>query len=404
VHQRRRVRVALDIRVVQQALRNSPDGGMGGPSRYAYELLRGFLGHDEIDHLLLVDDGPLPRRLSELVDRCRHFSLWRVGIVGMPRRFSYGRAAALTGRIESPLISHQIARLKPTLVHIMDQPPPRLSLRPRLVTAHDPGPLHETMQASECWPLRSLAASRVKDMSSADVIVCDSQATRDDVARLLDLDRKRLVVVYPGVDTKLFSPGPPRIMPAELGLPPRSRYFLHVGVLRERKNPRGLLKAYREIAIRTDNVHLLCVGPYQTSPQAAHEVSALAEELRLDGRVHLVGNVTDAKLVELYRGSVGLVFPSLFEGFGFPVAEALACGVPCVTSSNSSLPEVGGAIAIYVDPRDEHSIATGMTRLLEDVQLRQRVAVAGPAWTSRFSWSVAAEALRNLYHAHDRQG
>lgn len=402
---RRRLQVALDVRVIQQALRNSPEGGLGGPGRYGYELLQAFQTHDEIDHVLLVDHGAIPSRLSQLVDHCEHFRFSRAGIQGMSSRFRFGRAAVLAAHIEAPVLNAQLRRLKPTLLHILDQPPPpRLQLHPRITTAHDVGLLHESTQRNQPWPLNAMADARVRAtraMSSADVIACVSQATRSDVARMLKVEEERLVVIFPGIDTELFRPGPSAVRWERLQLPDLASYFLHVGVLTERKNPKRLLEALRQITARGYDVHLICVGPYQTAPQASRNVTAMAAELGMEERVHVAGNVTDQDLVQLYRESIGLVYPSLLEGCGFPVLEALACGTPCVISHNSSLPEVGGELATYVDPLDESSIAAGMDRLLVDEDWRRHVAVAGPIWAKRFSWAATADAFRDLYNQLD---
>jgi glycosyltransferase involved in cell wall biosynthesis len=400
-YRQRRGRVALDIRIVQQALRNSPEGGLGGPGRYAYELLQSFQDHDETDHVLLVDHGLVPSQISELANRCEHFSLYRVGIKGMPPRLSFGRAAAMTAHIEAPILHAQIRRLKPTLLHLLDQPPPpRLRLHPRIVTAHDVGPLREASERDQSWTLKSMVDARVRAvraMSSSDVVACSSQATRRDMVDMLKVDPERLSVIYPGIDTLLFTPGPSSSVREGLEFLSQSVYFLHVGVLRDRKNPRKLLEAFRQIATQNGDVHLICVGPYQTSPEAARNVTTTAGELGIEARVHVLGNVSDKDLVQLYRGSIGLVYPSLFEGFGFPVLEALACGAPCVIANNSSLPEVGGDLAIYVDPLDASSISAGMARLLVDQGWRRHIANAGPIWAKKFSWSRTADAFRNLY-------
>jgi glycosyltransferase involved in cell wall biosynthesis len=377
-----RIQVALDARVLQQALINSADGGLGGPGRYAHELLKALRHHDA-ELLLLVDHGPIPRRLSDLVASTERFRLRRVGLGGwLPRRLVYGRAAGLVGRVESPLLDRRIGRLRPAVVHIVDQPPPRLRLHPRIVTLHDLGPSSRSGLASAL---------------SADVTFCVSEATRRDAMRVLGIAPERVEVLYPGVDARCFSPGVVDGIRGELGLPEYARYFLHVGVLHKRKNPEGLLDAFRVLAASSQDLHLVCVGHYQTSLEASRRVRALAVQLGIEARLHLVGDVPDATLVRAYRGSLGLVFPSFHEGFGFPVVEALACGVPVVAGDNSSLPETGGDLAVLVDARDHRAIADGMRRVLDDDQLRTRVQVAGPTWAKRFSWRAAADRVHDVH-------
>jgi glycosyltransferase involved in cell wall biosynthesis len=383
--------------VLRQALVNSPDGGLGGPGRYTYELVKALRRHDA-EIMLLVDAGLVPPRLRDLVASTERLRLQRVGWGRrLPRGLVSGRAAPIVSGLESPVLDRQLRRLRPALVHLVDQPPPRLRVHPRIVTLHDLGPFGGGAYHAESSATGVVARSRLADAGSADVAVCVSQATRDDAIRVLGIAPERLQVIHPGVDTRRFSPGQPDGVRRVLGLPDHARYFLHVGVLRERKNPRGLLEAFQRLAGSVADLHLVCIGPYQTSPDASRKVRALAAQLGIAARVHLVGDVADETLVRAYRGSLALVFPSLYEGFGFPVVEALACGVPVVAGDNSSLPEVGGDLAVLVDARDSTAIATGMTRVLEDDRLRQRVDAAGPEWAQRFSWSGAADRIHDLY-------
>jgi glycosyltransferase involved in cell wall biosynthesis len=388
--------IALDARTLQQSLINSPDGGLGGPGRYAYELLKALRRRD-LEITLLLDHGPVPPRLNDLVASTGSFRVRRVGLGGrLPRRLSQGRTAALVGKVESPLLERQVRTVQPAVIHLVDQPPAPLRLRPRIVTLHDLGPAGAGALEARS-PAGTVRRARQAKVPLADVVICVSEATRGDAARVLGIAPDRLEVVHPGVDTRSFHPDPTEDMRQELGLPESARYFLHVGTLRERKNPVGLLRAFRKLAAPSADLHLVCAGPYQTSPEASRRVRTLAIQLGVEARVHLAGDLPDETLARVYRGSVGLVFPSLHEGFGFPVAEALACGVPVVAADNSSMPEVGGDLAILVDARDHDAIAAGMTRLLEDEQLRRRVRAVGPRWVRRFSWSTAADRIHALY-------
>jgi glycosyltransferase involved in cell wall biosynthesis len=394
----RPVHVALDARVLQESLLSSRNVGLGGRGRYAHCLLEAMRVYDDLEFTLLVDYGPIPGRLADLVASAERFRLSRAGLAGwLPRRLAYARAAPLVSRLEAPLLNRRLRIIEPSVTHVIDQPPPLLRVHPRIVTLHDLGPIAGSAFDAGPSLLGSLARSNLTTVRSADVIVCDSWATRNDAVRLLGVAPDRLEVVYPGVDTQRFSPGTADGVGQELGLPRHARYFLHVGVLHQRKNPERLLHALRLLAGSFEDLHLVCVGPYHTSPDATTRVSALAAQLGIEARVHLAGDLTDETLVKAYRGSLGLVFPSLYEGFGFPVVEALACGVPVVAADNSSLPEVGGDLAILVNARDHGAIAAGMARLLDDEQLSARVRAGGPAWARQFSWRATADHIHDLY-------
>ena len=392
------VHVALDVRVLQQALINSPHGGLGGPGRYAYQLLDELRRHDDVECTLLLHHGPVPSRLAELVSATKRFRLRRVGLGGwLPQHLVNGRATPLVAAMEAAPLDRRIRSLRPEVVHIVDQPPPRLRTRPRIVTLHDLGPFGGGANEVGTAAPGALARSGLAAVRSADVVVCVSEATRADAVRVLGVAPDRLEVVLPGVEGRRFSPGPTEGIRRELGLPERARYFLHVGVLRERKNPDGLLRAFRELADAHEELRLVCAGPYQTSPEASRRVTALAARLGIGSRVHLAVDLDDQALVRAYRGSLGLVFPSLYEGFGFPVVEALSCGVPVVAGDNSSLPEVGGDLAVLVDARDHAAIAAGMARVLDDEPLGAKVRALGPEWARRFSWRAAVDRFHDLY-------
>jgi glycosyltransferase involved in cell wall biosynthesis len=125
-----------------------------------------------------------------------------------------------------------------------------------------------------------------------------------------------------------------------------------------------------------------------------HEIFATAERLELQNRVHFLDFVDDADLPALYNLASAFVYPSLYEGFGLPVAEALACGTPVVTSAVASLPEVAGDAAILVDPLDTTSIAEGIRQALAQAE---RLRQAGPAQGRRFGWQPSAQALLDCY-------
>ncbi len=230
-------------------------------------------------------------------------------------------------------------------------------------------------------------------------IIAVSEQTRRDLIGLLSVPPDRVVVAHNGVDP-CFRPLPPgprmEALRAELDLP--ERFVLHVGTLEPRKNLVRLIEAYR--LLLSHRPHLRTVGLvlagrrgwlYQPILEAAERAGSAG------GRVLLLDYVLEEDLPVLYNMAEVFAYPSLYEGFGLPAAEALACGVPALVSAGGALAEVVGDAALAVDPRSVHSIAGGLERLLEDDELRARLSAAGPRQVARFTWQAAARTVLATY-------
>jgi glycosyltransferase involved in cell wall biosynthesis len=175
----------------------------------------------------------------------------------------------------------------------------------------------------------------------------------------------------------------------------RPPYLLHVGNFRPHKNFERTLAAFANSGLARD---LILVA---TGVPSAPIIGKIAE-LGLSERVHFTGNVTDEELASLYRGALGLVFVSCYEGFGLPIVEAMACGTPVLTSSVTAMPEVAGDAAILVNPLDVDDIVEGMRRLVTDTPLRQKLHDAGLIRAKAFSWESTTARVSNglrLVHA-----
>jgi alpha-1,3-rhamnosyl/mannosyltransferase len=169
-------------------------------------------------------------------------------------------------------------------------------------------------------------------------------------------------------------------------------YILGVGTLEPRKNLPRLVEAFTGLDDATRGGHrLVLVGPLGWD--AGETVDSIAAH---PDRVAAIGAVPDADLPPLYRRATGFAYPSLYEGFGLPVLEAMIAGVPVLTSDTSSMPEVGGDAALYVAPHDVGAIRAGLARLLGDEALRARLAAAGPLRAAEFSWPRYGVRMREL--------
>jgi len=203
-------------------------------------------------------------------------------------------------------------------------------------------------------------------------IVTVSEHTRATLLEWAGLPEEKVVVVGEGASSA-FTPDGPR-HDAE------RPYLLYVGNHKPHKNLSRLLDAYARSAAATE-LDLIFAG--QREPQTDRAVA----ERGLTGSVHFVAATTDEELAALYRGALGLVFPSLYEGFGLPALEAMACGVPVIASSTTALGELVGGAAIRVEPTDTEAIAHAIDRLTDDADLRRDLRRRGLECASRHMWS-----------------
>jgi glycosyltransferase involved in cell wall biosynthesis len=215
--------------------------------------------------------------------------------------------------------------------------------------------------------------ARLRQLKRADWWIAISETTKSDAVRLAGFDADRITVAPLAADPQLFRPIDPQqaraIVAQRFGV--TRPYFFFAGAKDPRKNLSTLLDAHDP-----DIADLVVVG--QDAPPAAQP------------GVHWIGKVETADLPVLYAGAVAFVFPTLYEGFGLPVLEAMACGTPVVTSAVSAIPEVAGDAALYCDPRDARAIRDAMRRIAGDDALQQTLRRCGLQRAARFSWSRTA--------------
>jgi glycosyltransferase involved in cell wall biosynthesis len=240
---------------------------------------------------------------------------------------------------------------------------------------------------------RYLSALTALSARRAARIIAVSNFTRDEVVRRLGVSPAKVTVVPNAADPS-FQPLPldaVRRFRAEQRLP--ERMILAVGTLEPRKNLTGLLDAFARLAPHTDAELVIAGGKgWLYDP-----IFARVEALGLTGRVQFAGYIPDEELPRWYNAAEVFVYPSLYEGFGLPPLEALACGTPTVTSDRSSLPEVVGDAALLVDMRDPGSLAATLERLLADPALRAELRQRGPRRAADFSWARTASATHAVY-------
>lgn len=287
-----------------------------------------------------------------------------------------------------------LGRIEADVAHFTNSVAPLLKRVPTVVTIHDMSldlfPDFHPRRRMITRPLVHLSARR------ADAVITVSQSAKRDILRLTGLSGDKVHVV-PEAAAPIFR----RIEDASRLQSVRKRYgladklILFVGTLEPRKNLPRLLRAYAQLLHAGDDSHqLVCVGGFGWGYD---QVRAEIERLNLEGRVILTGYVPYQDLPVLYSLSRVFVFPSLHEGFGLPVMEAMACGVPVITAAGSSLSEIAGACAELVDPRSEESITEALRRVLSDESLRDSLSRRGLENSRRFSWKHAARRTLEIY-------
>lgn len=217
-------------------------------------------------------------------------------------------------------------------------------------------------------------------------LIAVSENTRRDAVRVLGLDAEKIRVIHPGVARPFFETTPEDVAAArrEYGL--KKPYALYVGTVEPRKNLDRLLDAWQELPVPLrEEFELVAAGP--EGWQAAKTMARLRGSA---AGVRYLGYVPEADLPGITAGATIFVYPSLYEGFGFPVAQAMAAGVPVITSDLSSLPEITGGGAVLVNPRSIAEISGGLERLLTSPATREQLARDGKVQAQRFRWENCA--------------
>ncbi|MCS4091841.1 glycosyltransferase family 1 protein [Rhizobium sp. BK176] len=349
---------------------------LSGIGRYVIETSRHLaeLGHDVLLYL------PEPPSDAESIPP---------GVVQNVSQFNGALPRILWGNTRLPKLARQ------DQLDILWGPAHRLPILgsiavPQVLTIHDLVWYH----ASGTMRFRGWLGERVfmgRSIRRADRIVSVSYATRSAVAALYPWAEDKIDVVYPGC-TPLKSGMSAEILDSQNIDRP---FVLFVGTLEPRKNLIGLLEAFAALPESVRAGLLLVIAGGQG--WALGDLEAEITRLELSANVRLTGFVSDAELGALYQTAKFLAMPSHYEGFGLPIIEANAAGIPALTSNTSSMPEVGGEAALLVEPSSVQSIADGLERLATDVSLYSKLSSAARANAGRFDWRTSALALSRVF-------
>lgn len=263
---------------------------------------------------------------------------------------------------------------------------PRWSSVPTILTVHDIigliYPNNQPLGSRFYWSYWQPSC-----IQKADLIIASSQSTKNDLIQRLHIAEKKINVIPLGVH-----------LPNKEQIPARDRlrelYFLSVGTLETRKNHLQLLQAFHMYLKKGGHAQLIIVGKDGGEQK---NIEAMISELSLQNHVLLKGYVEEQELIELYQKALALVNVSLYEGFGLPVLEAMKWGVSGILSNVSSLPEVGGEAALYVNPQMAHEITEALLIFEQDDALRSRLETSALNHVRHFSWQKTGEAMIQLF-------
>ncbi len=227
----------------------------------------------------------------------------------------------------------------------------------------------------------------------ADIILTVSQNSKNEISEFMNVPLDKIEIAYPAVDRNVFSPKKDyKLIEEKYNI--TSGYILYFGTLEPRKNITTIIRAFKIISEKNKDIKLVLAG---RKGWLYDEIFALVQELRLEDRIIFTGYVPEEDAPVLYSCAEAFVFPSLYEGFGIPPLEAMACGTPVIVSKTASLPEVVGDAGILVDPHDIENLAFEMERLINDSALRKRCSEKGLVQADKFSWEDSARKVIEIY-------
>jgi len=276
-------------------------------------------------------------------------------------------------------LSRKIMKYKPDVYFSPGFNPPLFIDIPFVFTIHDL--IHIRFKPETSIHKRIFYSSIIRRaISRAARILTVSEFTKQEIVNWTGIDSSKIVVCYNGI-----SPAFNRHVKLYKDISP---YFLYVGNLKKHKNIERILRAFS--FLDSDEYSLIMVS------ECTNQISSLVESIGLKNRVKFVRNMSDDTLACYYKGAVALLMPSLYEGFGLPVVEAMACGTPVITSNVTSLPEIVSDAAILVDPYSIDDITAAMLKILSDKNLSMELSARGLERSKFFSWNKTAKIVLDV--------
>ncbi len=357
-----------------------------GVENYTYNLLRELLRIDQRNFYHLYVRSQAPGFLSSLQPPVSNFELRPLN---WPRLWTQA-GLAWECFFNPPDVLFVPAHTVPLI---------RRSGLKTVVTIHDVGFQKFLEQYQRLW--WRLYGGRISNFAAREAthVIAVSEATKGDLIEKLGVSPDKITVIYEGVDHNKF-----KVQSSKFKIDETRRkygidgnYLLFVGTVQPRKNLVRLIKSFSMLRPRFPELDLVIAGK---KGWLADEIYAAPKDFGVEKRVKFLGYVSTDEVVTLLNGAKALVFPSLYEGFGLPVLEAMACGCPVVTSNISSLPEVVGEAGILVDPHSVEDVARGINQALEfSEEARQTAIERGIRQAKKFNWQKAARETIEVFES-----
>jgi len=259
---------------------------------------------------------------------------------------------------------------------------------PYCVTVHDLISIALKDHYSRSVKHKAHVRKQLAVLKGARHILADSEHTKHDVVRYAHVDPSKVTVIYLGVDPEFKPEAENNRERLFLTIP--EKYILYVGGIDWRKNISLLFSAFSQLLKKQPDYHLVMTGDIENDP-LYHKFLRSLKERSLESKVHALGFVSRAELVRLYNRAAVFFYPSVYEGFGLPVLEAMACGAPVITTNRTSIPEVAGDAAVLLDPDEPGPFTEALIRVVESDSERAKLSKAGLARAAMFSWDKCAK-------------
>jgi glycosyltransferase involved in cell wall biosynthesis len=384
------MRIAIDIR----GLARDRQSGVG---EYTMELLRAlFKVGAEHDYVLLSTGTELARR--HVLD-----NLERLGVDDFRSHVRHKHIHEPNKKLNLGIFTRQSPHLDELAKVGTDKCDlfffPNLNFiatnsTPSVVTVHDLSwrlfP-HFFTAKDRAW---HQAVRPSKTLSQAKAVIVPSESSKQDLIRVLKIDQHKIHVIPHGIDHNIWQPKP---VPQDHGLRSHyklpKRYLLYLGTIEPRKNIQALLDAFEQVRATNPELQLVLAGG------PGWKSTDILERIKNTKGVQYLGYVPAEHRPVLYRGAQAFIFPSIYEGFGLPVLEAMACGTPVITSHTSSLPEITADAAMLINPHNANDLSAAINELLASTELSTRLSEAGLTQAANFDWTKAAQTTLKVFQS-----